>query len=334
MPRTSAHFQDYRGVKTIVTGASGFIGRWVARWLCALQADVHLIVRDSERAREIFHDYEIDGEISEVDLRNSEAVEHLFDRVRPSITFNMAGYGVDPTERDETTANQINAEVVKTICRAVNKVRKPTWMGQDLIHVGSALEYGTVNGNLDEGTEPNPTTLYGISKLVGTRWVAQCSQETGLKGLTARLFMVYGPGEHDGRLLPSLLATANNGGSMQLTPGQQKRDFTYVEEAAEGLLRLGLTPSGPDKIINIASGKLQSVRSFVDTAADVLKISADRLNFGAIPQRAEEMNHSDVAVDRLRQLVGWVPTVSVSEGILRTAEFESFLADRKLVTHH
>jgi nucleoside-diphosphate-sugar epimerase len=198
-------------------------------------------------------------------------------------------------------------------------------MGQDLVHVGSALEYGTVNGNLDEATEPSPTTLYGISKLAGTRSLAQYSRGTGLKGLTARLFTVYGPGEHDGRLLPSLLATAKNGGSLQLTPGQQKRDFTYVEEATEGLLRLGLTPAGDDKIVNIATGKLKSVRSFVDTAATVLSIPAEKLNFGAIPQRAEEMNHSDVTVERLRKLVSWIPTLSISDGILRTAEFECHL---------
>ena len=322
MTTTTADFSDYRSVRALVTGASGFIGRWVARYLSQAQADLHLVVRDGVRAGEIFADYEIDGEIWEVDLRYAEAVEQLFDRVQPAITFNLAGYGVDPTERDERTAQQINTELVKTICRAVNKVRNTNWKGQDVVHVGSALEYGTVSGNLDEDTEPTPTTLYGISKLGGTRSLAQYSQETGLKGLTARLFTIYGPGEHDGRLLPSLIATANNGGSLQLTPGQQKRDFTYVEEAVGGLLRLGLTPAGHDKIVNIASGKLNSVRDFVDTAAAVLNIPAEKLNFGAIPQRAEEMNHSDVTVERLRKLVGWIPTLSISNGILRTAEFQ------------
>jgi len=325
MHTTTANFPGYRGVRTIVTGASGFIGRWVARRLCAMESDVHLIVRDRSRAREIFTDYEIEGEIHEIALLNGEAVDQLFQRVQPSITFNLAGYGVDPNELDETTAFRVNDEVVKIIARAINNVRNTSWSGQDLIHVGSALEYGTVNGNLDETTEPNPTTVYGISKLAGTRWLAHYSQETGLKCLTARLFMVYGPGEHAGRLLPSLLATAKNGSQIQLTAGQQKRDFTYVEEVAEGLLRLGLIPSGPDKIVNIATGKLQSVRSFVETAAELLEIPADRLKLGSIPMRSEEMNHSEVTVERLRKLVGWVPTVSVSEGILLTATFEGWL---------
>jgi nucleoside-diphosphate-sugar epimerase len=301
--------------------------------LCAQQADVHLIVRDRISAREIFSDYEIDGQIFEIDLRDSEAVENVFEEIRPAITFNLAGYGIDPGERDETTANQINAQLVKTICGAMKKVRNEHWNGQDLIHVGSALEYGVVSGNLDEQTEAIPTTQYGITKLEGTRYLAHFSEAQGLKGLTARLFTVYGPGELAGRLLPSLLATAKSGASMQLTAGQQRRDFTYVEEVAEGLLRLGLTTSSPDKIINVATGKLQTVRSFVETAANVLQIPTNILNFGALPQRSEEMSHSDVTIERLRKLVGWVPDVSITEGILRTANFENSL-NGDLLVHH
>ena len=77
-----------------------------------------------------------------------------------------------------------------------------------MIHVGSALEYGTARGNLNELTAPSPTTLYGRSKLAGTLRVCRAARRRGFRAVTARLFTVYGPGEQPGRLLPSLMAAA------------------------------------------------------------------------------------------------------------------------------
>jgi UDP-glucose 4-epimerase len=313
---------EYHRVKVLLLGASGFIGRWVARSLCTQGASVYLVVRNRPRAREIFFRYGIWGEILEVDLGDTGAVKRLFDEIRPSITFNLAGYGVDPTERDELTAYTINAHLAQAICEAVAVTRDARWLGQDVIHVGSALEYGSTSGDLHEDAEADPTTLYGKSKLEGTRLVAQCCRAAEIKGLTARLFTVYGPGEHQGRLLPSLLATATSERPLPLTTGQQKRDFTYVAEIAEGLLRLGLSTAKPGEVVNLATGKLTSVRAFTETAAGELQIPLERLEFGALPTRAEEMNHSEVWVQRLRMLIGWGPTISIAEGIRQTLDFE------------
>jgi nucleoside-diphosphate-sugar epimerase len=104
-----------------------------------------------------------------------------------------------------------------------------------------------------------------------------------------------------------------------------KRDFNYIEDVAEGLLRLGLCTPEPGQIVNLATGKLTSIRHFVEIAAEVLNIEPDKLKFGAIPTRKEEMNHSEVALARARQLIGWIPTTGILKGIRRTLKFtESF----------
>ena len=113
-----------------------------------------------------------------------------------------------------------------------------------------------------------------------------------LRGVTARLFTVYGPGETPERLLPSLIQAAKAGRPQRLTSGHQKRDFTYVEDAAEGLLRLGQSSAEPGAVINLATGRLTPVRGLVRIAADVLNIPAENLEFGALSDRPEEMSHS------------------------------------------
>jgi nucleoside-diphosphate-sugar epimerase len=316
---TQAH---YKGNNAIVLGASGFIGRWVARALSECGANVFLVVRDDLTAGKIFSSYGIDGEVCKLDLRDGQAVRKLFARVRPAITFNLAGYGVDPLERDEETAYNINTQLVQTVSEVLPASQEAQWTGQQVIHIGSALEYGEIDGDLDEDSAPNPTTLYGKSKLAGTNLLTRCCRERGIKGLTARLFTVYGPGEHDGRLLPSLLEAAETGQPVLLTAGVQKRDFTYVGDVANGLLRLGLTATTkPGEVVNLATGQLTSVRRFVEAAASILRIPSDKLRFDSRPTRVEEMQHSAVTIERLRQLTGWRPPTSVAEGICKTQCF-------------
>ena len=286
---------NYERVRVAVLGASGFIGRWTARKLTEAKAELFLFVRDANFARVVFDRYNIQGKIIKCDFSTSEW-ENTY----------------------ESIAHQINGKLPERICRVIEQSMDLKWQGQNLVHAGSALEYGEIAGDLSETSVPNPTTLYGKSKLEGTQVIAK----SGIKSAIARLFTVYGPGEHAGRLLPDLLKASRTGKEVKLTAGVQKRDFTFVEDVAEGLLRLGLSSTVPAEIINLATGKLISVREFAETAAVILNIRTEQLSIGALPTRTEEMEHSEVSIRRLREVLGWSPATSITQGIQKTQEFE------------
>jgi nucleoside-diphosphate-sugar epimerase len=321
--------RNLSSAQIVVLGASGFIGRWVSRRLCFQGARPVLVVRDVKMANEVFAAYQIKGEIVQADFQRLDSVTELIGGFKPDVVFNLAGYGVDRYERDEETAYRINAHLVETICKAMAVHRNPDWLGQNIVHTGSALEYGEIGGNLTEDSTPNPTTLYGQSKLLGTNLLTQFCRKLGVKGITARVFTVYGPGEHEGRLLPSLLEAAKTGAPLPLTAGQQRRDFTYVEDVADILIELARSEAAPGDIVNLATGKLTSVRGFVETAAEVLGISKNNLLFDAIPTRVEEMQHDAVTIDRLQKLLGprlKTPLTDIAKGIRQTKNFEQALA--------
>ena len=305
----------------LVLGASGFIGCWVARVLCAQGAQVFLGVRNRTTAKKVFSEYGIRGRICEVDLGLIELIPEFYQRIKPSITFNLAGYGVDKLERNEEALYLINSQLVKAVCEAAAETEDPAWSGQAIVHTGSALEYGDIGGDLCEDSMPNPTTPYGKSKLAGTCYLTRSCESYQIRGLTARLFTVYGPGEHNARLLPSLLKTAKTGESLDLTAGRQRRDFTYVADVAEGLLRLGVAVTKPGDVVNLATGRLAAVRTFAETAAGILRIPSEKLKFGTIPTAVDEMAHSAVSVEHLRHLTGWTPPTRIAEGIGKTKEF-------------
>lgn len=310
----------FAGRRVLVLGATGFVGRWTVRALERRGAEVVPHARDADRARRILRDTAAGDRVVRADLAESDRIEEVVRRVRPVTVFNLVGYGVDRAERNERTAYRINDALVGDICRAASRHGAPGGEGLRVVHVGSALEYGQAGGDLSEDTEPRPTTLYGRSKLAGTRRLRRFCGRHGFPGVTARLFTVYGPGEHEGRLLPSLLSAARTGGTVELTEGRQERDFTYVEDVAEGLARLARSGAAAGEIVNLATGRLTSVRDFVLEAADVLALSEDQLRFGARPTREEEMAHDPVAVGRLEELTGWRPATTVRAGIRRTRE--------------
>jgi len=313
--------QPYKNIRVLVLGASGFIGRCVARHLHQVGANLTVAARNPENLphEECFYS----AQKVELDLLDPEALPYLISENRPEIVFNLAGYGINPAERDSSRAANINAEFLPNLARAMKLLPVIRWQGQRIVHTGSALEYGTCNGDLAENTAPQPTTLYGRTKLAGTLALQESSMRLGVASITARLFTVYGPGERAGRLLPSLLEIARTGGSLDLTAGTQLRDFTYVGDVAEGLLRLGMTRTPPGEVVNLATGRLTSVRHFTEIAAGILGIPASHLHFGALPARDEEMSHKPVAIDKLRNLISWIPATTIQQGIERTLQHEN-----------
>lgn len=286
----------------LVFGASGFIGRWVARELEQRGASVVGAARNVQAAQEVFDRWEIGGSIEPVDLTTRGSAAALIDRVRPAVVFNLAGYGVDRSERDAAQFAQLNTSVVAEIGEAC----APTsdWPGADLVHVGSALEYGTESGMLDEHGPASPTTDYGRTKLAGTLALMDIARLQGTRALTARLFTVFGDGEHEGRLFPSLLRAAREQRLLPLTDGQQRRDFAWVGDVVNVLVDLVHAPFTPGEVVNVATGHMHSVEQFIRAVASQVHIPEAHLQFGVVPTRPEEMTHAGVSVRRLKELLG------------------------------
>jgi len=301
-----------------VFGGSGFIGSWVARSLASLGAHVIGATRaplspSTQRFGETW-------EAVQIDLRQLELLPDLIDRVRPTITFNLAGYGVDRSERDEGMARLLNAEFPHALSEALGQTGWTDWPYLALVHAGSGAEYGPIQADLTEATSGRPVGVYATSKLAGTQLLQNSSLALGLRAVTARLFTVYGPGERRGRLLPSLERASKTAKPLELTAGSQMRDFTYVEDISSGLLRLGLSPAEPGEIVNLATGNLTSVRGFTETAAALLAIPPERLLFGGRSMGHADEGHGRVVIDRLRALLSWSPPTGIEAGIERTLQ--------------
>jgi nucleoside-diphosphate-sugar epimerase len=321
----------YRGARTLVLGAGGFIGRWVARRLTHVESKVTAAVRDPRSFSTIARRYDIAADVVSLASLDESSLRRVMEDANPEIVFNLIGYGVDRGETDPGLAWQVNRDLVRHAALALARLGPGTASRpRCFVHVGSALEYGLLDGVATEDRDAEPHTLYGQSKLAGTNALQDVAGSTGLRGLTARAFTVFGSGEHQGRLLPTILSAAAAGTPVQLSAGLQQRDFCYVDDVAEGLLRLGVSNALPGTIVNLASGRLHSVREFALAAARVLGVPEARLQFGDAPVRADEMRITGVSVERLRTATGWVPPTDLESALVRATGFEARLTRHAL----
>jgi len=309
----------------MVLGADGFLGRWIARTLTRAGVVPHLGVLDPAAAQPVFQRYGVGGQVHGVDVRAPGALEELLGRLRPALVVNAIGYGVAPSEKraeDAALAHQLNADLPVRLVRALAAVPVSGWQGRRVVHIGSVYEYGQIGGHLPEEAEPHPIGLYGQTKLAGTLALQAACASLNVPGLTARICQVYGPGEHPGRLLPLLLAARTSGVLPPLSRGTQRKDFTYVEDVAEGLLRLALSAGPPGEVVNLATGRLATVAEFVRMAAQVLHLPPHIVKLQN-PVSDNELVHEAVAIERLRARTGWTPGTDLPLGLQRTLAFEA-----------
>lgn len=218
-------------------------------------------------------------------------------------------HGVDRGECDPARAEFLNSRLPELLVRLACKHADFSWSGQQVVHLSSDFERSA------------PSTLYGGTKAAGASNFVRACHALGVRGVAARLFTVYGPGERSDRLLPALLGLLDTSDDLPLTDGLQQRDFTYVEDVSQGLLRLAASPAKSGEIVDLGSGRITTVREFATTVARLGGISPARLRFGALRRRVEDQRTvTAVPADtkRLRELTGWIPATTIEEGIRRT----------------
>ena len=192
--------------------------------------------------------------------------------------------------------------------------------GRRAVLAGTCAEYDwAVAGVCREGDTPaRPHTTYGRCKLGLSRWAAAFGRARGVSVAWARLFFLYGPGEHPARLVPSVARALLAGEPAACTAGTQERDFLHADDAAAAPVALARgTAVGP---VNVGSGEGVAVRDVVAAVAAACG-RPDLVRYGARPLPPLDPPRLVADVSRLRGAVGWRPRVGLADGLAATVEW-------------
>lgn len=293
--------------RVLVTGATGFIGSHCLRPLVETGWEVYAVARSaSARA--------VDGVTwIEADLLRPGAGAIVMERVRPELLLHLAWY-VDPGTVIEHEENLVWLSASVDLLRQFR-----AHGGRRCVFSGSCYEYDWRYGYCSEDLTPAcPGTLYGAAKKgLSDAMLAYC-RAAGLSGAWARLFFLYGPNEHERRLVPAVTLSMLRGEPAKSSHGRQVRDYMHVQDAADGLV--ALLKSEQRGIYNIASGSVTSVGAIVRQIADIVG-RPDLLEIGALPARANDMPVVVADVGKTQREVGWQATIDLASGLSMTVDW-------------
>ena len=308
-------------MKTVlVTGGTGFIGRWT--WSSLLDAgfDVHLIGRRSvdrplpqrPRLKSEVESDSVEPHMGRItfhacDLHNADQVRAICQQIAPTHLLHLAWY----TEHGKFWSAPVNLDHVAsslTLLRAFEAVG-----GKRAVMAGTCAEYDWSGGTCEEGSTPTrPGTLYGVAKNALRELVAAHAKQSGLSWAWGRIFFLYGPQEDARRFLPSIAGPLAKGQAARCLFAAHERDFLHVEDIARAFVQvLDSELTGP---INIASGEAVTLGSVARRIADRFQ-AVDRLELKSGLPTPENPARIVARAERLRYELGWRPIWTLERGL-------------------
>jgi nucleoside-diphosphate-sugar epimerase len=300
--------------RALVSGVTGFVGAALASRLIQDGCEVYGLVRphsDDRRIRSL-------AGLRRVvhDESAGDSLRGIVKSARPDVVFHMAAYGVQSGAADVDEMIRGNLEFTTRLLRATADVSDCRF-----IHTGSCFEYGRVNTPrpIQEDDPARPFSLYGATKFASVETVRTVAPRIGVPAAVLRPFAVYGPGEAAGRLVPSLIAALEDGRSVDLTPGEQARDWIYIDDVVDAYTAVaGLsTDQFRGSPFNVCTAVPTTVRRLGETLTALAGVKAQLLRWGRLPYRAEEPMWIVGDNRRLQTTANWRPQFSLEQGLQR-----------------
>ncbi|OQA32756.1 MAG: dTDP-6-deoxy-L-talose 4-dehydrogenase (NAD(+)) [Betaproteobacteria bacterium ADurb.Bin341] len=290
-------------MKIAVTGANGYIGRYVLPLLVARGHEVLAISNRVDQTDEAGLRW------LEADLLDTEACRRVMIENRSEGLLHLAWYA----EHGKFWTAPENFAWMQTTSCLLEAFRDAG--GRRAVLAGTCAEYDWSYGYCVEDKTPlAPRSIYGKCKDETRQFAEAFCQANGIGFAWARIFFPYGPGEPEARLLPSVLRSLCLGQPVKCSHGRQFRDFIHVSDAAAALTHL-LVTSQKNGAFNIASGEPMRLGALVQLCANHFP-EALPIEFGAVPVAADDPPMLVGSAEKLLES-GWCPQISVDEGIAR-----------------
>jgi nucleoside-diphosphate-sugar epimerase len=299
----------------LVTGGAGFIGSHLAEALLARGHTVRIADslvtgrrRNVPRGAEFYEGDLADGAFAARVTREVEVVLHQ--AAIPSVPRSVK----DPVE-----SNRANIDATLNVLVAARDagVRR-------VVFAGSSSVYGnTPTLPKREDMPANPLSPYALQKLVGEQYCQMFTRLYGLETVTTRYFNVFGPRQdpsspYSGVISRFITALLEGRPPTVHGDGGQTRDFTYVANAVDGVLRAAEVPGIAGEVFNVATGGRVSLNELLARLQRIVgaNVAAERG-----PVREGDVRDSQADIEKARRTLGYEPSVSLDEGLRRTVEW-------------
>jgi nucleoside-diphosphate-sugar epimerase len=306
-------------MKVLVTGGAGFIGSNLVRALLARGDEVRVLDNFSTGLRANLAGLSDDVELVEGELRSYERVHNAVRGVE--VVFHLGALGSVPRSvQDPLTSSAVNVEGTLNVLLAARDegVRRVVFASSSSIY-GNQDEFP-----LRESVPPDPISPYGVAKLAAERYCVSFARVySSFETVALRYFNVFGP-RQDPRsqyaaVIPLFVTAIAAGEPVTIfDDGEQSRDFTYIDNVVAANLLAAEAPGASGRIFNVSAGAPASVNELAERIGQLLGKPVERTH---LPPRPGDVRRSWADVSAAREVLGFEPSVSLEEGLRRTADF-------------
>lgn len=298
----------------IITGSTGFIGSNLVHYLVKSKTKNQINIFRRENS-DLWRIQDIIDDVTThiIDIHNSRNIHKKIKEIKPDIIYHCAAYGVKPHQTN--ISNLIRTNVIGSVnlfraCLEYNDLKR-------FVNLGSSFEYGSKSKPIQETDFLDPLTPYGVSKSTQTYFAKYFSRQQ-LPVVTLRVFTPYGKYEDSGRLVSDIMQSLILKRPLILSSPHARRDFIYIDDVLEALIKAASTPSVEGEIFNIGSGKDYSVEELFNLACDVTRTKIEIIFKKTNKREFDRARGRGYANIQKARKLGWKPKRSIKYGLLKT----------------
>ena len=311
---------DLRNYRIVITGSNGFLGRQLTQVLKSLGADLMGIDPVTETG--IKNSFQEEGTYRHTTEPVNKIESDIIDFLQEApencrAIYHMAGNSdVNSSKEHPNLAFKTNVALTADILECARKSE-----GTILLFPSTGLVYGDKNNKIVSEKDPVYNfSVYGSTKLAAENLIKSYASNFSCIAVIARLSNVYGPNYRTDTVVGKILQQVREGKKIEVLTKHPTRDFIFSSDVVEALIRLlMIKPLYESIVVNVSTGIGITIGEMVSIASKQFYNSIESVDNGE--KNSEKDSHLVLSNKKLRQLTGWSPTIDITQGFKKCADY-------------
>jgi nucleoside-diphosphate-sugar epimerase len=303
-------------MKILVTGGLGFIGHNVVSQL--EQQGHQLLITDTRTGYGIVPQQELAYLLAErrkkiqtdriyaIDIADQDGIRWLIQRHQPTVVIHTASF---PRQKVVNTNPQQGSRSMSEGLLNLLEASSANQV-QRFVYVSSSMVYGNFKDGADETHPTCPIGAYGIMKLAGEWLTRDYTRKTGMSHTIIRPSAVYGPLDVEDRVVSKFLTLACRGNAIPVNGVDESLDFTYVDDAAQGIAQAAVSDRAANRTYNVTRGHARTLQEAAQVTINLVGRGHIQIN----PQDSDFPSRGQLNIQAAQQDFDYQPKTDIEQG--------------------